>query len=101
MILDGDKLEGDLQDRKLDELQKVQFVFQMADTALNPKKLIGEIIGQAAGVLSWSERQGKAPEGGSEILDLVELPPEFASRYPMELSGGQKQRINLARSLGC
>ncbi len=30
---------------------------------------------------------------------MVELPPEFASRYPMELSGGQKQRINLARSL--
>ncbi|MBX2868687.1 MAG: ABC transporter ATP-binding protein, partial [Acidiferrobacterales bacterium] len=34
-----------------------------------------------------------------EILEMVELTPEFASRYPMELSGGQKQRINLARSL--
>ena len=33
------------------------------------------------------------------MLEMVELPPEFASRYPMELSGGQKQRINMARSL--
>lgn len=98
VILDGEKLQGDLQDRKLDELQKVQFVFQMADTALNPKKLIGDIIGRPLEFyhgLKGKEKHQKV----AEILQLVELPPEFASRYPMELSGGQKQRINLARSL--
>ncbi len=98
IILDGEKLEGDLQDRKLSELQKVQFVFQMADTALNPKQLIGNIIGRPLEFyhgLKGKEKHAKV----SEILELVELPPEFASRYPMELSGGQKQRINLARSL--
>ncbi|MGB0847468.1 MAG: ABC transporter ATP-binding protein [Thiolinea sp.] len=98
VILDGDKLEGDLQDRKLEELQKVQFVFQMADTALNPKKLIGDIIGRPLEFyhgLKGKEKHKKV----AEILQLVELPAEFASRYPMELSGGQKQRINLARSL--
>jgi len=98
IILDGEKLEGSLQDRKLSELQKVQFVFQMADTALNPKQLIGNIIGRPLEFyhgLRGKEKHAKV----SEILELVELPPEFANRYPMELSGGQKQRINLARSL--
>ncbi len=98
IILDGEKLKGNLLDRKLDELQKVQFVFQMADTALNPKQLIGNIIGRPLEFyhgLTGKEKHAKV----SEILDMVELPPAFASRYPMELSGGQKQRINLARSL--
>jgi len=98
IILDGKTLEGALKDRKLEELQKVQFVFQMADTALNPKQLIGNIIGRPLEFyhgLTGREKHAKV----AEILDLVELPAAFANRYPMELSGGQKQRINLARSL--
>ena len=70
----------------------------MADTALNPKQLIGNIIGRPLEFyhgLTGREKHAKV----SEILEMVELPPAFASRYPMELSGGQKQRINLARSL--
>ena len=46
IILDGKTQEGDLRDRDRDELRKVQFVFQMADTALNPRQLIGEILGR-------------------------------------------------------
>ena len=98
IILDGKPLKGDLKDRNLDELQKVQFVFQMADTALNPKQLIGNIIGRPLEFyhgLTGREKHAKV----AEILDLVELPAAFANRYPSELSGGQKQRINLARSL--
>jgi peptide/nickel transport system ATP-binding protein len=98
ILLEGVELEGALEDRKLEELQKVQFVFQMADTALNPKQIIGDIIGRPLEFyhgLKGKEKHAKV----AEILDLVELPVEFASRYPMELSGGQKQRINLARSL--
>jgi len=96
--LDGEVLEGALNDRKLDELQKVQFVFQMADTALNPKQVIGDIIGRPLEFyhgLKGKEKYAKV----AEILDLVELPADFASRYPVELSGGQKQRINMARAL--
>ena len=98
IILDGKKLAGDLRDRKLEELQKVQFVFQMADTALNPKQLIGNIIGRPLEFyhgLTGRKKHAKV----AEILEMVELPAAFANRYPMELSGGQKQRINLARSL--
>jgi len=96
--LDGEVLAKDLQERTTDDLRKVQFVFQMADTALNPRQQIGEIIGRP--LQFYQGLKGKAvKQRVEEILDMVELPAEFARRYPAELSGGQKQRINLARSL--
>ncbi len=98
IILDGKKLEADLKHRSKEELQKVQFVYQMADTALNPRQVIGDIIGRPVefyrGVKGAARREEVAA-----LLRLVELPVEFESRYPSELSGGQKQRVNLARSL--
>ena len=98
ILLEGEVLKGSLLDRKREELQKVQFVFQMADTALNPKQVIGDIIGRP--LEFYHGLKGKAKHAKvAEILDMVELPADFASRYPMELSGGQKQRINMARSL--
>ncbi len=96
--LNGKILEGDLHDRKLEELQKVQFVYQMADTALNSKQHINTIIGRPLEFyhgITGKENRNKV----REILEMVELPPEFADRFPSELSGGQKQRVNLARSL--
>jgi len=96
--LNGELLKGSLHDRKLDELRKVQFVFQMADTALNPKQLIRDIIGRPlefySGIKGKENRQKVF-----DILELVELPTDFADRHPSELSGGQKQRVNLARHL--
>jgi len=96
--LNGNVLEPDLHDRKLADLQKVQFVYQMADTALNSKQHINTIIGRPLEFyhgITGKENRNKV----REILEMVELPPEFADRYPSELSGGQKQRVNLARSL--
>ena len=98
VLLDGNPLQPALKDRKRSELQLVQFVFQMADTALNPRQTIGDIIGRPLtfyhGLTGRSRR-----ERVLEILQQVELPPEFEGRYPAELSGGQKQRVNLARGL--
>ena len=98
VILDGKELQPDLRNRSLQELQKVQFVYQMADTALNPKHRIGEILGRPLefyqGIKGKEKRQKVA-----ELLEMVELPLEFETRLPSELSGGQKQRVNLARSL--
>lgn len=98
ILLDGETLAHGIKERSLDELQKVQFVFQMADTALNPKHRIGEILGRPMEFyrgLKGKEKQEKV----NELLELVELPAVFAHRYPQELSGGQKQRVNLARAL--
>ena len=98
VLLDGKKLAPDLRNRSHEDLQKIQFVYQMADTALNPRQLIGEILGRPIefyrGIKGAARREKVA-----ELLRLVELPVEFESRYPSELSGGQKQRVNLARAL--
>ena len=98
ILLNGSKLQSNIQGRKRSDLQKVQFVFQMADTALNPKQRISEIVGRPLqfyhGISGSKQR-----EQVREILKLVELPAEFANRFPAELSGGQKQRVNLARAL--
>jgi len=98
VILDGNVLKGLYKGRSKKDLQKVQFVYQMADTALNPKQLISEILGRP--VEMFQNLRGTAKrEKVAELLRLVELPVEFENRYATELSGGQKQRINLARSL--
>jgi peptide/nickel transport system ATP-binding protein len=97
-VLDGSVLEPALVDRKRDELRKVQFVFQMADTALNPKQRIDELLGRPVEFYLGLKGDDKRRRV-MELLELVELPVEFAGRYPEELSGGQKQRINLARAL--
>jgi len=98
VLLDGEELKPALQQRKRDELQKIQFVFQMADTALNPRQRIDHILGRPLEFYLGLKGEEKRRRIG-ELLQMVELPQEFAGRYPEELSGGQKQRINLARAL--
>ncbi|MBT7146999.1 MAG: ABC transporter ATP-binding protein, partial [Rhodospirillales bacterium] len=98
IVLNGKTLEPALEDRDRDELRQVQFVFQMADTALNPRQYIGDILGRPVEFYLGLKGEDKRRRV-LELLDMVELPPAFADRYPAELSGGQKQRINLARAL--
>lgn len=96
--LDGNTLAPDLRQRSREELQKVQFVYQMADTALNPRQRIRDILGRP--IEFYAGLRGKQKQTRiDELLDMVELPRVFADRYPHELSGGQKQRVNLARAL--
>jgi len=98
VFLDGRALEPALAKRSRQELQKIQFVFQMADTALNPRQRIDQILGRPLAFYLGLKGKDKRRRIG-ELLDMVELPQDFAGRYPEELSGGQKQRVNLARAL--
>ena len=96
--LDGQPIAPDLRNRSREELRKVQFVYQMADTALNPRQRIKDIIGRPLEFYGGLSGEAKTRRL-LELLEMVELPPPFADRYPHELSGGQKQRVNLARAL--
>ena len=77
-------------------------IYQMADTALNPRKTIGEIIGRPVQFYIRADRRRNAlRERVNELLEEIELEPRpvLFNRLPSELSGGQKQRIGIARAL--
>ena len=98
VLLGGENLSRDLRNRSRLELKKIQFVFQMADTALNPRQKIDQILGRPLEFYTGL-KGGEKRKRIAELLEMVELPQDFSGRYPDELSGGQKQRINLARAL--
>ena len=95
----GETLPKKYTDRSKDQLRQAQMIYQMADTALNPKVRISEIIGRPAQFYSGLKGAG-LKNRVDELLDMIELDPaQFYNRYPPELSGGQKQRIGIARAL--
>ena len=98
ILLDGEVLAPALENRRREALRKVQFVYQMADTALNPRQRIKDILGRPVSFYMGMRGPAKS-ERVNELLEMVELPIQFGDRYPHELSGGQKQRVNLARAL--
>ncbi|MDA9899528.1 ABC transporter ATP-binding protein [Planktomarina temperata] len=95
----GEALPLDYRKRSKDQLRQVQMIYQMADTALNPRSSIGDIIGRP--VQFYSGLTGLAKRKRvEELLAQIELEPgQYIDRLPSELSGGQKQRIGIARAL--
>ncbi len=98
ILLDGKRLASTLDGRTREQFRRIQFVFQNADTALNPLHTIERIL--ARPLEFYHGMKGEARRKRVlQLLDLVRLPAMVADRLPGELSGGQKQRINLARAL--
>ncbi len=98
VYFNGEPLPKALKDRSKTQLQKIQMIYQMADTAMNPRHTVRDIIGRPLEFylgLSGAARDRKVVE----LLDMIELTEEFIDRLPNELSGGQKQRICIARAL--
>ncbi|MBP0483273.1 ABC transporter ATP-binding protein [Sagittula salina] len=97
--LDGEPLPADYRKRSKDQLRQIQMIYQMADTALNPRQTIAEIVGRP--VEFYTGLKGHAKRNRvAELMEQIELPAsEYADRLPSELSGGQKQRIGIARAL--
>ncbi len=77
---------------------QIQMIFQDPIASLDPRMTVREII--AEGLVIQGERDQKViDQKVFEMLELVGLVPEHASRYPHEFSGGQRQRIGVARSI--
>jgi oligopeptide transport system ATP-binding protein len=88
-----------LDDREMRRLRaRMQIVFQDPHSSLNPRRSVGEIIGRPL-LIHHAGSRAEARKRAAELLDLVGLPPEAATRYPHEFSGGQRQRIGIARAL--
>jgi peptide/nickel transport system ATP-binding protein len=94
------RMEGNVvgKRRSLDFHRQVQFVFQDASSALNPRKTIRRILEDPLNHLLGLTRSRRR-ERVEELMALVHLRPEFLDRYPHEFSGGQAQRIGIARAL--
>ena len=99
IVFDGEVLPADYRNRSLQQLQKVQMIYQMPDTAINPRHTIREILGRPLSL--YLGLQGSAREQRLvELMEMIEMnPKQFLDRLPDELSGGQKQRICIARAL--
>ena len=78
--------------------RKMQMIFQDPYASLNPRMTVADIVGEP--LMVHSVATGKEiQERVQHLLELVNLNPSFAGRYPHEFSGGQRQRIGVARAL--
>ncbi len=97
-VFDGEVLSKAFGDRSKDDLRQLQMIYQMADTAMNPRQTVATIIGRPLEFyfdLKGAEKKKRI----LELLEEIEMGEEFLDRYPAELSGGQKQRVCIARAL--
>jgi peptide/nickel transport system ATP-binding protein len=94
----GKPLSRALKDRDKDTLRRIQMIYQSADTSLNPRQTIRDIIGRP--LEFYHGIKGAARDRRvAELLDAIELDESYIDRLPTEISGGQKQRISIARAL--
>jgi oligopeptide/dipeptide ABC transporter ATP-binding protein len=77
----------------------IQIVFQDPYTSLNPRKTVGDIVGEPFEIHTDVLTKGDRRRRVQQLLELVGLNPEHIHRYPHQFSGGQRQRIGIARGL--
>lgn len=94
----GEMMAADVRKRSLEQLRRVQFVYQTPDTALNPRQRVRTILGRVEARYFRSTLAERARRV-TQLLEMVGLPASLSERRPSELSGGQKQRIGIARAL--
>ena len=98
VIFDGTDIHSLNKKEKKEFTKRAQIIFQDPYSSLNPRMTVGDIIGEGIdihGLYKGEERTNKI----HELLELVGLNKEHASRFPHEFSGGQRQRIGIARAL--
>lgn len=78
---------------------QMQMIFQDPMASLNPRKKIGDIIGEGLDIHHTYKTSAEREQRIKALLQKVGLSPEHATRYPHQFSGGQRQRVGIARAL--
>jgi peptide/nickel transport system ATP-binding protein len=97
IVVLGNDTNGLSADSRRRMRRDISIVFQDPMASLDPRMPIGDILAEPMWVQKYSN--AKIRERTGELLKMVGLSPEHASRYPAEFSGGQRQRIGIARAL--
>lgn len=99
LIMDNVDIYG-LSGRQMRKRRRdIQIVFQDPYTSLNPRKTVGDIVGEPFEIHRDVVPRRQRRRRVRDLLDLVGLNPEHINRYPHQFSGGQRQRIGIARGL--
>jgi peptide/nickel transport system ATP-binding protein len=98
ITFDGKQLPRRLKERDKDTLRRIQMIYQMPDTALNPRQTVRDVIGRPLEFYHGVSGRDRDRRVGA-LLKMIELDDSYIDRLPSELSGGQKQRICIARAL--
>ncbi len=100
ITFDGKIISGNLDGDTNKFLRKnMQMIFQDPMSSLNPRKKVGEIIGEGLDIHKLYNTAQEKNKIIGEILKKVGLSPAHAERYPNQFSGGQRQRVGIARAL--
>ena len=100
IFFNGKRISGNLDKQTAKMLrQDMQMIFQDPMSSLNPRKKIGDIIGEGLDIHKLYSDKKERNEIVGEILKKVGLSPAHAERYPQQFSGGQRQRVGIARAL--
>ena len=100
IIFDGDDISGSMSRQVESDLRiKMQMIFQDPMASLNPRKTVGDIIGEGLDIHKMYKTKEERQDKVKRILKKVGLAPEHHSRYPHQFSGGQRQRVGIARAL--
>ena len=97
IIFKGKKIESKESIKQL--RQNAQMVFQDPYSSLNPRMTVGDIVGEPLDVMNMYKSRKERDKRVNELMEIVGLSSEHATRYAHEFSGGQRQRIGIARAL--
>ncbi|HEY1385104.1 MAG TPA: ABC transporter ATP-binding protein [Dongiaceae bacterium] len=98
LLFDGVGLNARHQDRSRDQLRRIQMICQMPDVALNPRQTLLDIVGRPVRFYFGKSREEMRARV-EELLQQVDLPPDYVNRRPRDLSDSEKQRVSIARAL--
>ncbi|WP_373154116.1 ABC transporter ATP-binding protein [Clostridium sp. AUH-JLR23] len=100
IVFNGKDISGKMDKETLSDLRtNMQMIFQDPMACLNPRRKVLDIIAEGLDIHHAYQTMEERNEKVYQILELVGLSREHASRYPHQFSGGQRQRIGIARAL--